>query len=73
MIANTYSYGYVVAKAIILWGEGSGGTRWRSWLRQCATNWKVAGSISDGMSEIFHCPNPSGHTMVDSASKAAGA
>jgi hypothetical protein len=26
-----------------------GGTRWRSWLRHCATSRKVAGSISDGV------------------------
>jgi len=30
------------------------GTRWRSWLRQCATRWKVAGSITDGVIGIFH-------------------
>ena len=24
------------------------------WLRRCATNWKVAGSIPDGFSGIFH-------------------
>jgi CO dehydrogenase nickel-insertion accessory protein CooC1 len=24
------------------------GTRWRSWLRHCATNRKVAGSMKDG-------------------------
>jgi hypothetical protein len=30
-----------------------GGTRWRSWLRHCATNWKVAGSIPDGVTGIF--------------------
>jgi len=24
------------------------GTRWRSWLRHCATNRKAAGSIPDG-------------------------
>jgi hypothetical protein len=24
------------------------------WLRCCATNWKVAGSIPDGVSRIFH-------------------
>jgi hypothetical protein len=29
----------------------SGGTQWRSWLRHCATNRNVAGSIPDG---IFH-------------------
>jgi len=47
------------------------GTWWRSWLRHCATSWKVAGSITDGVNGIFHWHNPSGHTMapgVDSAS-----
>jgi len=40
------------------------GTRWRSWLRHCATSRKVAGSIPDGVTEIFHWHNPSGRTMV---------
>jgi len=31
-----------------------GGTRWRSWLRHCATSRKVAGSIPDGVIGIFH-------------------
>jgi hypothetical protein len=31
----------------------SGGTQWRIWLRHCATNRKVAGSIPDGVNEIF--------------------
>jgi hypothetical protein len=31
-----------------------GGRRWRSWLRQCATTRKVAGSITDGVIGIFH-------------------
>jgi hypothetical protein len=30
-----------------------GGTRWRSWLRQCATNRKVVGSIPDGVIGFF--------------------
>ena len=30
-----------------------GGTRWSSWLRHCATNRKLAGSISDCVIEIF--------------------
>jgi hypothetical protein len=30
------------------------GTRWRSWLMHCATSWKVAGSIFDGVIGIFH-------------------
>jgi len=29
-------------------------TRWRSWSRHCATSRKVAGSIPDGVSGIFH-------------------
>jgi hypothetical protein len=31
-----------------------GGTRWPSWLRHCATNRKVAGSIPNGVIRIFH-------------------
>ena len=30
------------------------GTRWRSWLRHGATSRKVAGSIPDGVTGIFH-------------------
>jgi len=48
-----------------------GGTRWRSWLRHCATNWKVACSIPDGVIGFFNSRNPSGPTMAlggDSAS-----
>ena len=33
------------------------------WLRCCATNRKVAGSIPDGVTVIFHWHNPSGRTM----------
>jgi hypothetical protein len=40
------------------------GMWWRSWLRHCATSWKVAGSIPDGENGIFHLYNPSGHTMA---------
>jgi len=32
----------------------SGGTRWRSWLRHCATSRRVAGSIPDDVIGIFH-------------------
>ena len=35
-------------------GGGGGGTRWRSWLRHCATSRMVAGSIPDGVIGIFH-------------------
>ena len=39
-------------------------TRWRSWLRRCATNWKVAGSIPDGVIGIFLWHNPSGRLTL---------
>jgi len=34
------------------------------WLRCCATNRKVAGSIPDGVIGIFHWHNPSDRTMA---------
>jgi hypothetical protein len=34
------------------------------WLRHCAANRKVAGSIPDGVIGIFYCNNPSGRTMA---------
>ena len=40
--------------------QDSRGTRWRSWLRRCATSRKVAGSIRDGVTGIFHWHNPFG-------------
>ena len=40
------------------------GTLWRSWLRHCATIWKVAGQIPDGVIGIFHLLNHSGHTTA---------
>jgi hypothetical protein len=39
------------SKNALLW---SGGTRWHIWLRHCATNRKVAGSIPDSVNGIFH-------------------
>jgi hypothetical protein len=41
-----------------------GGTRWRIWLRHCATSRKVPGSIHNGVTGIFHWHNPSGRTMA---------
>ena len=35
-------------------------TRWRCWLRHCATNQKVPDSIPYGVIGIFHWHNPSG-------------
>jgi len=40
------------------------GTAVAQWLRCCATNRKVAGSIPDGVIGIFHWHNPSSHTMA---------
>jgi hypothetical protein len=37
---------------------------WRSWLRHCATSQKVAGSITDGVTGIFHWHNPSSRTVA---------
>jgi hypothetical protein len=38
--------------------------RWRSWLRYCTTNRKVAGSIPDDAIGIFNSHNPSGRTLA---------
>ena len=40
------------------------GTAVAQWLRCCATNRKVAGSIPDGVIGIFHGHNPSGRTVA---------
>jgi len=40
------------------------GTEWCSWLRYCATSRKVAGSIPDGVTAIFHWHNTSGRTVT---------
>jgi hypothetical protein len=42
--------------------------KWRSWMRHCTTSWKVAGSIPDDVTGIFHWHNPSGRTVVSSTS-----
>ena len=34
------------------------------WLRHCAVSRKVAGSIPDGVTGIFHLHNPSDRTMA---------
>ena len=33
--------------------KGRRATRWRRWLCQCVTSWKVAGSIPVGVTEFF--------------------
>jgi len=45
------------------------GTRWRSWLRHCATSRKVVGSIPDDVIGNFHCRNPSGSNMAVGSSQ----
>ena len=40
------------------------GTVVAQWLTCCATNRKVAGSIPDGVTGIFHCHNPPDRTMA---------
>jgi hypothetical protein len=40
------------------------GTAVAQWLRYCATNRKVAGSIPDGVTGVFHWYNPSDPTMA---------
>ena len=40
------------------------GTRWRIWLRHCATSRKVDGSIPDDVNVNFHRHNPSGRTAT---------
>ena len=42
----------------------TGHTRWRSWLRHCASSRKVAGSIPDSVIGFFHWHNPSDRIMA---------
>jgi hypothetical protein len=58
LILHTYLFRSIVD----IWKDR--GTRWRSWLRHCATSRKVAGSIHDGVMGIFHRNNSSGRTMT---------
>ena len=44
------------------------GTAVAQWLRSCAKNRKVAGSVPDGVIVIFHLHNPSDLTGVDTGS-----
>jgi hypothetical protein len=41
-----------------------GSTQCRIWLRHCVTSRKDTGSISDGVTVIFHWHNPSGRTVT---------
>jgi len=44
--------------------EGSWCTLWQSWLRHCAKNLKVAGSIPNDIIGIFHSHSPFYCTMI---------
>jgi hypothetical protein len=48
----------------VQWVLGELGHAVAQWLRHCATNRKVAGSIPDGVFGIFHWHNLSGRTMT---------
>jgi hypothetical protein len=50
IMASNISLGYTLC---------SGDTRWRSWLRHCATSRKFAGSIPEGIIWNFHWHTPS--------------
>jgi hypothetical protein len=56
ILLNVTGYVWFIWRSTALWQ----GTRWRSWLKHCATSWKVAGSIVDGVIRIF----PSGCTIA---------
>ena len=47
-----------------IWGSYWDKSQWCSWLKQCATSRKVASSILDGVTGIFHEHNPSGLTIA---------
>jgi hypothetical protein len=51
---------YAINKIRTNLNVGYRGTRWRSWFRKCATSQKVAGSIPNGATGIFHVHNISG-------------
>ena len=66
-INHNYVYKFVpflTANTILLQHKYQEGTRWRSRLRHCTTSRKVAGSILDGVTGIFHWYNPSGRTVA---------
>jgi hypothetical protein len=54
--ASRYGYMYIYNVRKCTW--------WRTWLRHCATSWKVVGSIPDSVIGIFHWRNLSGRTVA---------
>ena len=57
---NFFKFPFVFFKSYRHWW----GTRWRGWLKHCATSRKVAVSIPVGVIGVFHWHNPSGRTMA---------
>jgi hypothetical protein len=54
--SNLYIYTYICAPIAVLhtYLLTYMGHAVAQWLRHCTANWKVAGSISDGVTGIFH-------------------
>jgi len=46
-----------------------GGRRWCSWLMHCPASQEAAGTISDGVIEVFHLHNPSDRTLAVEATQ----
>jgi hypothetical protein len=61
---NIFIIYYILETTFLAHLTTNQGTRWRSWLRHCATSRKVASSIADGVAVIFYWHNPSGRTMA---------
>ena len=64
VIVYLQSNGFLKQTVFRMCSSGEVGTVVVQWLRRCATNRKVAGSIPDGVIGIFHRHNPSDPTMT---------
>jgi hypothetical protein len=54
LIKQQYAFCEITAENLSFVETNFRGTRWRGWLRHCATSRKVAGSIPDHVIGIFH-------------------
>ena len=68
---NYYRPGCAVVQSYILYCTEASeepftflGMRWCSWVRHCATSWKVADSVSDGVIGNFHWYDPLDRTKA---------
>ena len=57
-IPSSYRIWEFLGCVLTRWARWWRSTRWRCWLRYCATSRKVMGSISDGVIGIFYWLNP---------------